>query len=190
MSLADYRLEECAYEISKAAAGIARSAADEFTARNPQKPRFVAGSVGPTNRTASMSADVQNPAAREVTFAQLVEAYTDQVRGLVDGGADILLVETVFDTLNAKAALWAIDTLCERLGRAIPVMVSGTLADASGRTLSGQTVEAFAVSVSHANLLSVGLNCAYGAKQLLPYLERLAAVAGTRISASICVADW
>ena len=135
------------------------------------------------NRTASMSADVQNPAAREVTFAQLVEAYTDQVRGLVDGGADILLVETVFDTLNAKAALWAIDTLCERLGRAIPVMVSGTLADASGRTLSGQTVEAFAVSVSHANLLSVGLNCAYGAKQLLPYLERLAAVAGTRISA-------
>ena len=183
VSLADYRLEECAYEISKAAAGIARSAADEFTARNPQKPRFVAGSVGPTNRTASMSADVQNPAAREVTFAQLVEAYTDQVRGLVDGGADILLVETVFDTLNAKAALWAIDTLCERLGRAIPVMVSGTLADASGRTLSGQTVEAFAVSVSHANLLSVGLNCAYGAKQLLPYLERLAAVAGTRISA-------
>ena len=183
VSLADYRLEECAYEISKAAAGIARSAADEFTARNPQKPRFVAGSVGPTNRTASMSADVQNPAAREVTFAQLVAAYTDQVRGLVDGGADILLVETVFDTLNAKAALWAIDTLCERLGRAIPVMVSGTLADASGRTLSGQTVEAFAVSVSHANLLSVGLNCAYGAKQLLPYLERLAAVAGTRISA-------
>ena len=183
VSLADYRLEECAYEISKAAAGIARSAADEFTARNPQKPRFVAGSVGPTNRTASMSADVQNPAAREVTFAQLVEAYTDQVRGLVDGGADILLVETVFDTLNAKAALWAIDTLCERLGRAIPVMVSGTLADAGGRTLSGQTVEAFAVSVSHANLLSVGLNCAYGAKQLLPYLERLAAVAGTRISA-------
>ena len=174
VSLADYRLEECAYEISKAAAGIARSAADEFTARNPQKPRFVAGSVGPTNRTASMSADVQNPAAREVTFAQLVEAYTDQVRGLVDGGADILLVETVFDTLNAKAALWVIDTLCERLGRAIPVMVSGTLADASGRTLSGQTVEAFAVSVSHANLLSVGLNCAYGAKQLLPYLERLA----------------
>ena len=115
VSLADYRLEECAYEISKAAAGIARSAADEFTARNPQKPRFVAGSVGPTNRTASMSADVQNPAAREVTFAQLVAAYTDQVRGLVDGGADILLVETVFDTLNAKAALWAIDTLCERL---------------------------------------------------------------------------
>lgn len=183
VSLADYRLEGYAYEISKAAAAVARSAADEFTARNPQKPRFVAGSMGPTNRTASMSADVANPAAREVTFRQLAEAYADQARGLVDGGADILLVETVFDTLNAKAALYAIDTLCAELGRAIPVMVSGTLADASGRTLSGQTVEAFAASVSHARLLSVGLNCAYGAKQLLPYLERLAAVAETRISA-------
>ena len=183
VSLADYRMEGLAYEMSKAAAEVARRAADEFTARNPQKPRFVAGSMGPTNRTASMSADVANPAAREVTFAQLAEAYSDQARGLVDGGADILLVETVFDTLNAKAALYAIDTLCAELGRAIPVMVSGTLADASGRTLSGQTVEAFAVSVSHAHLLSVGLNCAYGAKQLLPYLERLAAVAETRISA-------
>ena len=183
VSLADYRLEGYAYEISKAAAAVARSAAEEFTARNPQKPRFVAGSMGPTNRTASMSADVANPAAREVTFRQLAEAYADQARGLVDGGADILLVETVFDTLNAKAALYAIDTLCAELGRAIPVMVSGTLADASGRTLSGQTVEAFAASVSHARLLSVGLNCAYGAKQLLPYLERLAAVAETRISA-------
>ncbi len=150
VSLADYRMEGLAYEISKAAAETARRAADEFTARNPQKPRFVAGSMGPTNRTASMSADVANPAAREVTFAQLAEAYTDQARGLMDGGADILLVETVFDTLNAKAALYAIDTLCAKLGRRIPVMVSGTLADASGRTLSGQTVEAFAVSVSHA----------------------------------------
>ena len=183
VSLADYRMEGLAYEISKAAAETARRAADEFTARNPQKPRFVAGSMGPTNRTASMSADVANPAAREVTFAQLAEAYTDQARGLMDGGADILLVETVFDTLNAKAALYAIDTLCAKLGRRIPVMVSGTLADASGRTLSGQTVEAFAASVSHAELLSIGLNCAYGARQLLPYLERLAAVAETRISA-------
>uniref|UniRef100_UPI0018AAB528 methionine synthase n=1 Tax=Alistipes senegalensis TaxID=1288121 RepID=UPI0018AAB528 len=179
----DYRMEGLAYEISKAAAETARRAADEFTARNPQKPRFVAGSMGPTNRTASMSADVANPAAREVTFAQLAEAYTDQARGLMDGGADILLVETVFDTLNAKAALYAIDTLCAKLGRRIPVMVSGTLADASGRTLSGQTVEAFAASVSHAELLSIGLNCAYGARQLLPYLERLAAVAETRVSA-------
>ena len=183
VSLADYRMEGLAYEISKAAAEMARRAADEFTARNPQKPRFVAGSMGPTNRTASMSADVANPAAREVTFAQLAEAYSDQARGLMDGGADILLVETVFDTLNAKAALYAIDTLCAKLGRRIPVMVSGTLADASGRTLSGQTVEAFAASVSHAELLSVGLNCAYGARQLLPYLERLAAVAETRVSA-------
>ena len=183
VSLADYRMEGLAYEISKAAAETARRAADEFTARNPQKPRFVAGSMGPTNRTASMSADVANPAAREVTFAQLAEAYTDQARGLMDGGADILLVETVFDTLNAKAALYAIDTLCAKLGRRIPVMVSGTLADASGRTLSGQTVEAFAASVSHAELLSIGLNCAYGARQLLPYLERLAAVAETRVSA-------
>ena len=183
VSLADYRMEGLAYEISKAAAETARRAADEFTARNPQKPRFVAGSMGPTNRTASMSADVANPAAREVTFAQLAEAYTDQARGLMDGGADILLVETVFDTLNAKAALYAIDTLCAKLGRRIPVMVSGTLADASGRTLSGQTVEAFAASVSHAELLSIGLNCAYGARQLLPYLEQLAAVAETRVSA-------
>ena len=183
VSLADYRMEGLAYEISKAAAETARRAADEFTARNPQKPRFVAGSMGPTNRTASMSADVGNPAAREVTFTQLAEAYTEQARGLVDGGADVLLVETVFDTLNAKAALYAIDTLAAQLGRAIPVMISGTLADASGRTLSGQTVEAFYASVSHARLLSVGFNCAYGARQLMPYLERLAAVAEFRISA-------
>lgn len=183
VSLADYGLEAYAYEMSRAAAAVARSAADEFTARNPQKPRFVAGSMGPTNRTASMSADVANPAAREVTFAQLVEAYTDQARGLLDGGADILLVETIFDTLNAKAALYAIDALAEELGRTIRVMASGTLADASGRTLSGQTVEAFCTSLSHAQLLSLGLNCAYGAKQLLPYLERLAETAPFRISA-------
>lgn len=183
ISLADYRLEEYAYEIARAAAAVARSAADSFTARNPSKPRFVAGSMGPTNRTASMSADVADPASREVTFTQLVRAYSDQARGLVDGGADLLLVETVFDTLNAKAALYAIDCLAEELGREIPVMVSGTLADASGRTLSGQTVEAFCASLSHARLLSIGFNCAYGAKELLPYLERLAAVAEFRISA-------
>ena len=183
VSLADYRLEGLAREISRAAAEVARAAADAFTARNPQKPRFVAGSMGPTNRTASMSADVANPASREVTFRQLVDAYTDQARGLVEGGVDVLLVETVFDTLNAKAALYAIDRLGEELGRRIPVMVSGTLADASGRTLSGQTVEAFAASLSHARLLSIGLNCGFGARQLMPYLERLAAVAETRISA-------
>ena len=183
VSLADYRLEGLAREISRAAAEVARAAADAFTARNPQKPRFVAGSMGPTNRTASMSADVANPAAREVTFRQLVDAYTDQARGLVEGGVDVLLVETMFDTLNAKAALYAIDRLCEELGRQIPVMVSGTLSDASGRTLSGQTVEAFAASLSHARLLSIGLNCGFGARQLMPYLERLAKVAQTRISA-------
>ena len=183
VSLRDYGLEACAGEMARAAAAVARAAADAATARNPQKPRFVAGSMGPTNRTASMSADVANPASREITFRELVDAYTTQAQGLLDGGVDILLVETVFDTLNAKAALYAIDLLAERLGREIPVMVSGTLADASGRTLSGQTVEAFYASVSHARLLSVGFNCAYGARQLMPYLERLAAVAEFRISA-------
>ena len=175
VSLADYRLEECAYEISQAAA-------DAFTARNPLKPRFVAGSIGPTNRTLSMSADVNDPAARDITFAEMCAAYREQVRGLLDGGADLLLIETVFDTLNAKAALAAVDDECRTRGIRTPVMISGTLSDASGRTLSGQTVEAFYASVAHARPLSVGLNCAYGAKQLLPYLERLAAVAETRIS--------
>ena len=183
ISLADYGISDLAREIASAAASIARAAADEYTQRNPSKPRFVAGSMGPTNRTASMSADVSDPAAREVTFSQLAEAYGEQARGLVEGGADVLLIETVFDTLNAKAALYAVDRLGEELGRQLPVMVSGTLADASGRTLSGQTVEAFWVSVSHARLLSVGLNCAYGARQMLPYLERLAAVAEVRVSA-------
>ena len=170
VSLRDYGLEACAGEMARAAAAVARAAADAATARNPQKPRFVAGSMGPTNRTASMSADVANPASREITFRGLVDAYTTQAQGLLDDGVDILLIETVFDTLNAKAALYAIDLLAEKLGREIPVMVSGTLADASGRTLSGQTVEAFCVSVSHARLLSVGLNCPYVARQLLPYL--------------------
>ena len=183
ISLTDYGISDLAREIARAAAAIARAAADEYTQRNPSKPRFVAGSMGPTNRTASMSADVSDPAAREVTFSQLAEAYGEQARGLVEGGADVLLIETVFDTLNAKAALYAVDRLGEELGRQLPVMVSGTLADASGRTLSGQTVEAFWVSVSHARLLSVGLNCAYGARQMLPYLERLAAVAEVRVSA-------
>ena len=182
VSLADYGLEGCAYEIARAAAGVARAAADAFTARNPLKPRFVAGSIGPTNRTLSMSADVNDPAARDITFAEMCAAYREQVRGLLDGSADLLLIETVFDTLNAKAALAAVDDECRTRGIRTPVMISGTLSDASGRTLSGQTVEAFYASVAHARPLSVGLNCAYGAKQLLPYLERLAAVAETRIS--------
>ncbi len=183
VSLADYGLEEYVYEINRAAAALARGVADEFTAANPSKPRLVAGSMGPTNRTASVSADVSNPAAREVTFAELAETYGRQASGLVDGGADILLIETIFDTLNAKAAIYAVQTLSERLGRRIPLMISGTLADASGRTLSGQVVEAFYTSVAHARPLSVGLNCAYGARQMLPYLERLSSVAECRMSA-------
>ncbi len=179
ISLRDYGLEACAEELAREAARIARRAADRFTERNPLKPRFVAGSVGPTNRTASLSADVQNPAAREITFHELVAAYTEQIRGLMQGGADIILIETVFDTLNAKAALYAVD----EAGCRLPVMVSGTLADKSGRTLSGQTVEAFCASLTHAPLLSIGLNCAFGARDLLPYLERLAKAAPCRISA-------
>ena len=182
VSLADYGLEGHAYEIARAAAAVARAAADTFTTRNPHKPRFVAGSIGPTNRTLSMSADVNDPAAREIDFTTMCAAYREQVRGLIDGGADLLLVETVFDTLNAKAALAAIDDECRARERRIPVVVSGTLSDASGRTLSGQTVEAFYASVAHAKPLAVGLNCAFGAKELLPYLERLAAVSETRIS--------
>ena len=182
VSLADYGLESCAYEIARAAADVARAAADAFTARNPLKPRFVAGSIGPTNRTLSMSADVNDPAARDIAFDAMCAAYREQVRGLLDGGVDLLLIETVFDTLNAKAALAAVDDECRKRGIRTPVMISGTLSDASGRTLSGQTVEAFYASVAHARPLSVGLNCAYGAKQLLPYLERLSAVAETRIS--------
>ncbi len=183
VSMADYGLQECVYEMNRAAAALARAVADQYTAMNPSKPRFVAGSMGPTNRTASMSADVNNPAAREVTFDQLAEAYGEQVRGLLDGGADVLLCETIFDTLNAKAAIFAVEQERQRRGYEIPLMISGTLADASGRTLSGQVVEAFYASVAHARPLTVGFNCAYGAKQLRPYLERLAAVAECGMSA-------
>ncbi|MDL2320327.1 methionine synthase [Alistipes sp. OttesenSCG-928-B03] len=183
VSLADYRLGDYAYEINREAAAIARKAADEATRSNPAKPRFVAGSMGPTGSTASMSADVNDPGARGVTFDELVAAYGDQVRGLLDGGVDTLLIETIFDTLNAKAAAFAIERECAERGVRIPVMLSGTLADASGRTLSGQTVEAFYTSLEHARPLSIGFNCAYGAKQLRPYLARLAGVAGFAVSA-------
>jgi 5-methyltetrahydrofolate--homocysteine methyltransferase len=171
---ADYGLEGIIPELNEAAARLARQAADEFTARNPSKPRFVAGALGPTNKTASLSPDVNNPGYRAVTFDQLKEAYKVQAAGLLAGGADLFLVETVFDTLNAKAALFAIEELMEEAGRRIPVSVSGTITDASGRTLSGQTTEAFLVSLSHVDLLSIGLNCALGASQLRPYLQVLA----------------
>ena len=177
-SLADYGLEDKVYEIAKAAAEVASSS--RHAAGN--KNIIVAGSMGPTNKTASMSADVNNPAAREVTFQDLVETYTDCVRGLIDGGADVILVETIFDTLNAKAAIKAVFNIEEERGIEIPIMASGTLADASGRTLSGQTVEAYVASLTHGNLISIGLNCAFGARQLKPWLKRLAEVAPYPVS--------
>ncbi|MGZ3944038.1 MAG: methionine synthase [Mucilaginibacter sp.] len=183
ISLADYNLEELAYELSYEGARIAREAADEYTKKTPEKPRFVAGAVGPTNRTASLSPDVNDPGYRAVTFDDLAEAYYDQVRGLVDGGSDLLLVETIFDTLNAKAALFAINWYANESGKHLPIMISGTITDASGRTLSGQTVEAFWDSVSHANLLSVGLNCALGAKEMRPHIAELSEKANVYISA-------
>ena len=173
IGMADYHLEHIVYELNYESARIAREVAEEFTAKNPDKPRFVAGSIGPTNRTASMSPDVNDPGFRAVTFDGLRIAYREQVKALIDGGVDILLVETIFDTLNAKAALYAIEEIKEELGLEIPIMVSGTITDASGRTLSGQTVEAFLISISHIPLLSIGFNCALGADQLKPYLKRL-----------------
>ena len=170
---ADYHLESIAYELNFQSAKIAKEVAEEFTKSDPSKPRFVAGALGPTNRTLSLSPDVNNPGYRAVTFDELRIAYKEQALGLLDGGADLLLVETIFDTLNAKACLFAIQELFEEIGKEVPIMVSGTITDASGRTLSGQTTDAFLISVSHVPLLSVGLNCALGAKQLRPYLQVL-----------------
>ena len=173
IAMADYQLESIVYELNYQSAKIAKEVADEFTLKTPEKPRFVAGSIGPTNKTASMSPNVNDPAYRAVTFDELKTAYKVQVEALIDGGVDLLLVETIFDTLNAKAALFAIDEVKEERKIDIPIMVSGTITDASGRTLSGQTVEAFLISISHIPLLSVGFNCALGADQLKPYLQRL-----------------
>ncbi len=173
ISMADYHMENLIYELNVQSAKIAKEVADEFTKKNPSKPRFVAGAIGPTTKAASLSPNVNDPGFRAVTFDQLVESYTEQIRGLIDGGVDVLLIETIFDTLNAKAALFAIDQYFEKTGKKIPVMVSGTITDASGRTLSGQTLEAFLYSVSHIPLLSIGLNCALGAKQLRPYVQEL-----------------
>ncbi len=180
---ADYDLEDFVYEINYHSAKIARKVADEFTAQNPDKPRFVAGSIGPTNRTASISPDVNDPGFRGITFDELVKAYYQQVGALIDGGVDILLVETVFDTLNAKAALFAIDSYFEDKNVQLPIMVSGTITDQSGRTLTGQTTEAFLISVSHMPLLSIGLNCALGASMMRPYLQILSKQAPFGVSA-------
>jgi len=182
ISLADYGLQEEAYRLNVAAAAIARRAADAMTARTPDRTRFVCGSMGPTNRTASISPDVDNPALRTVDFDELVRAYTDQARGLLDGGADILMVETIFDTLNAKAAVFAILALFSERASSVPLMISGTITDASGRTLSGQMTEAFYNSIRHADPFSVGLNCALGADQLRPYLEELSQIADVPVS--------
>ncbi len=179
---ADYKLEHLAYELNFQSAKIAKEVANEFTKRNPSQPRFVAGAFGPTNRTASISPDVNNPGFRAISFDELVTAYSEQAHGLIDGGVDWLLVETVFDTLNCKAALFAIMKVQEEKGTNLPVSVSGTITDASGRTLSGQTTEAFWISIKHANLVSVGLNCALGAKDMRPYLETLSNVAHTWVS--------
>jgi 5-methyltetrahydrofolate--homocysteine methyltransferase len=170
---ADYHLEFLVYQINYQAAKIAKEVADEFTKKEPNKPRFVAGSMGPTTKLASMSPDVNNPGYRAITFDQLVDAFKEQAKGLLDGGVDLLLLETITDTLNVKAALFAIQDLFEETGKQVPVMVSGTITDASGRILAGQTAEAFLISVSHVPLLSIGLNCAMGAAALRPYLQVL-----------------
>ncbi len=183
ISMADYDMEDLVPELNYEAARIAREVADEFTAREPEKPRFVIGSMGPTNKTASLSPDVNNPGYRAIDFDTLAANYTEQARALIDGGVDGLLIETVFDTLNAKAALFAVMELFDEIGRELPIMVSGTITDASGRTLSGQTAEAFLISISHAPLFSVGLNCALGASQLRPYLQVLSRNSEFNISA-------
>ncbi|MDQ2962784.1 MAG: homocysteine S-methyltransferase family protein [Pseudomonadota bacterium] len=179
---ADYKLESRVREINLAAARIARECADAWTAKTPEKPRFVAGALGPTNRTATISPDVNDPGFRNVSYDELVAAYSEAIAALIDGGVDLLLVETVFDTLNAKAALFAIDSYFDEHGIRLPIIVSGTITDASGRTLSGQTTEAFWNSVRHAKPLAVGLNCALGAALMRPYIEEIARVADTFVS--------
>ncbi|WP_158975660.1 homocysteine S-methyltransferase family protein [Cellulophaga sp. L1A9] len=183
IAMADYYMEDLVYELNYESAKIAKQVADEFTAKEPHKPRFVVGSIGPTNKTASMSPDVNDPGYRAVSFDELRIAYKQQVEALIDGGSDLLMVETIFDTLNAKAALFAIEEVKDERGIDIPIMVSGTITDASGRTLSGQTAEAFLISISHIPILSVGFNCALGASQLVPHLEVLSAKTGFAVSA-------
>jgi 5-methyltetrahydrofolate--homocysteine methyltransferase len=181
VSMADYGMESLVRELNLAGAQLARKAADAYS--TPDKPRFVAGAIGPTNRTLSLSPDVNRPAYRAITFDELATAYQEQAEALIEGGVDVLLVETIFDTLNAKAALFAIQDAFAATGKEVPIMISGTITDASGRTLSGQTTEAFLISMSHMPLLSIGLNCALGAKDLRPYLQTLAANTPFLISA-------
>lgn len=183
VSMADYHMETLAYELNVASARLAREAADEYTAKDPSRPRYVAGSIGPTNKTTSLSPDVNDPGYRAITFDELAEAYAEQVNGLIDGGAELLLVETIFDTLNAKAALFAIQDVLEKRRRDLPLMISGTITDASGRTLSGQTIEAFYISLQHVQPFSIGINCALGARDMQPYLYALSKMATCNVSA-------
>jgi 5-methyltetrahydrofolate--homocysteine methyltransferase len=183
IAMADYEMEDYVYQLNFESAKIAKEVAAEFTKANPNKPRFVAGAIGPTNKTGSMSPDVNDPGYRAITFDELRIAYKQQAEALLDGGSDVLLVETVFDTLNAKAALFAIEEVKDERGVDVPVMLSGTITDASGRTLSGQTAEAFLISVSHVPLLTVGLNCALGASALVPHLESISKNTGYGVSA-------
>ncbi len=181
---ADYDMQSLAYELNVASAKCARRAADEYTAKDPNKPRFVAGAIGPLNKTLSLSPDVNNPGYRAVTFDEVATAYTEQIKGLVDGGVDILLIETIFDTLNAKAAIYAAKKYFRETKQPeLPIMISGTITDASGRTLSGQTLEAFYTSVMHADPLSIGLNCALGAAEMRPHIEELSQIATCYTSA-------
>lgn len=183
ISMADYDMQEISYEMNVASARVAREAVQEYLAANPDAgPRFVAGAIGPMNKTLSLSPDVNNPGFRAVTFDEVSAAYYDQIKGLVEGGADILLVETIFDTLNAKAALFAIQRFFDDHATELPVMISGTITDASGRTLSGQTLEAFYISVAHARPVSIGLNCALGGAQMRPHVEELAHIAACHVS--------
>jgi len=183
IALADYQMEALAGELCEASARLARAAVDEYNSRTPKQPRWVAGVLGPTNRTASLSPDVDDPGFRNVNFDQLVDAYGEAAHGLMRGGADLLLIETVFDTLNAKAAIFALEQTFEETGRRLPVMISGTITDASGRTLSGQTTEAFWHSIRHAKPIAVGLNCALGPQQLRQYIETLSGITDCYVSA-------
>ncbi|UAA40830.1 homocysteine S-methyltransferase family protein [Paraneptunicella aestuarii] len=183
ISMADYDMQEFAYEINVAAARIAKKIAQEYTEKTPDKPRFVAGVLGPTNRTASISPDVNDPGMRNVNFDQLVAAYKEACRGLIEGGVDLILIETIFDTLNAKAAVYAVDEVFEEMQVELPVMISGTITDASGRTLSGQTAEAFYYSLRHANPITFGLNCALGPDLLRQYVQEISNIADRYVSA-------